>query len=91
MSSFRPPDILAVPRPYWHVRHIQTRPGLSSPPRFEDRDGILLLRSPGINSKKSILPAYVCSPAPGGPVRQPFSYCFLGPIDCSKILAQGDW
>ncbi len=38
MSSFRPPDILAVPRPYWHLRHIQTRPGLSPLPGFEDRE-----------------------------------------------------
>ncbi len=62
MSSFYPPDILAVARPYWQLRHIHTRPGLSPPPRFEDRDGIFkLLRSPGINSnsKESILPAYV--------------------------------
>jgi hypothetical protein len=60
MSSFHPPDILAVARPSWQLRHIHTWPGLSSPPRFQDRDGIFkLLRSPGINSKESILPANV--------------------------------
>ncbi len=83
MSSFHPPDILAVPRPYWYLRHIHTRPGLSSPPRFEDRDEFFkLLRSPGIDSKESITPAYVAS---GDRYDKPFPTRFLAPIDCSKI------
>ncbi len=52
------------------------------------RDGnFKLLRSSGIDSKKSIPLAYV---APAGRYDNPIPSRFLGlsPIDCSKILAQ---
>ncbi len=42
-----------------------------------------LLRSPRIDSKESIPPAYVARRA----VRQPYSYSILAPIDCLKIPA----
>jgi hypothetical protein len=73
----------------------------SYPPEPVIRDGIFKLsRSPGIDSKESIPPAYVAwESIPGrfkslkisslvGRYDNPIHICFPAPVDCSKILAQ---
>ncbi len=58
---------------------------LRSEPKFLNK----LLRSPGIDSKDSNPPAYVCILA--GRYENSIPTRFLAPIDCLKIPAQYSW